>query len=132
MQGAIGSARDMVESCMEKRQANEERKNKITCEIHRKKEEMIKHFDNAERRIREELDEVITSDKTRLDDVTLEAEYVNANLQNLVSLSEDVSKHGTDVEKTILNFTCKQKAAWATTKLTELKQNNYIVQHTLE
>jgi len=41
---------------------------------------MIKHFDDAERRISEELDEVITSDKTRLDDVTLEAETVKANL----------------------------------------------------
>jgi len=64
--------------------------------------------------------------------VTTEAESVKENLQNLVALSDDVSKHGTDVEKTILNFTCKQKAAWATTKLTELQNNNYIVQHTLE
>jgi len=132
MQGAIVSARDMIESCMENCQANEEGKNQIMREIDRKTEEMIKRFDDTKRRIGEELDEVVMTDKTRLDDVTLEAKSLNANLQNLVSLTEDVSKHGAGVEKFILNFTCKQKVAWATTKLTELQNNNYIVQHTLE
>jgi len=132
MQGTIVSARDMIESCSEKCQANDERRNQIMREIDRKKEEMINRFDDAKRRIGEELDEVLTSDKTRLDDVTLEAESVKVKLQNLVSLSDEVSKHRTGVEKTIINFTCKQKAAWATTKLAQLQKNNYSVQHTLE
>jgi len=37
MQGNFALARDIIESCMEQRQANKERKNQIIREVHRKK-----------------------------------------------------------------------------------------------
>jgi len=132
MQEAIVRSQEMIDNYEIKVQANDERRHEIMSEVDSKKEEIIKRFDEAKRRIGKDLDEVIMSDKTRLGDVKHEAESVKGNLQNLMSLAETVNQHGTGVEKSILNFTCKQKTAWATTKLTELQNSEYTVQHTLE
>jgi len=132
MQEAIVRSQEMIDNCQIKVQANNESRHEIMSEIDSKKEEIIKRFDEAKRRIGEDLDEVIMSDKTRLEDVKHEAEAVKGNLQNLMSLAEAVDQHGTDVEKSILNFTCKQKTTWASTKLTDLQNSEYTVQHTLE
>jgi len=132
MQGAVSAAQEIIDNCEEKVQMNEERKDEIIMELDQKKEDIIKRFDDAKRRIVKDLDEVIASNKTRLDDVKREAESVKVNLQNLMSLNSVVNEHGTDVEKSILNFTCKQKKVRSTAKLTELQSNDYTVQHTLE
>jgi len=129
---AISTARDVVANCDMKIEVNEERRNKIMSEIERKKEVVMKCFDDAKKRIGENLDQHITSDKTRLDDVKIEAESVQINLQDLMSLNDIVRKDGTNVEKFILDFTCDQKAALATAKLTDMEKNNNTVQHTLE
>jgi len=132
MQVAVSAAQEIIDKCEEKVQENEERKDEIISELDQKKEDIIKRFDDAKRRIVNDLDEVIASYKTRLDDVKREAESVKVNLQSLMSLNSVVNEHGTDVEKSILNFTCKQKTARSTVKLTELQSNDYTVQHTLE
>ena len=132
MQEAIVRSQEMIDNYEIKVQANDERRHEIMSEIDSKKEEIIKRFDEEKRRICEDLDEVVMSDKTRLGDVKYEAESVKGNLQNFMSLAEAVDQHGTDVEKSILNFTCKQKTTWATTKLTELQNSQYTVQHTLK
>jgi len=132
MQGAVSAAEEMIDNCEEKVQANEERKDEIISELDQNKEDIIKRFDDAKRRIVKDLDDVIASSKTRLDDVKRDAESVKVNLQNLMSLDSVVNKHGTDVEKSILSFSCKQKTAQATTKLTEMQGNDYTVQHTLK
>ena len=132
MHGAISTVQEVIDNCEETLQSNEERRNEIMREIDNKKDELIKRFDDEKRRIGEDLDEVITSDKIRLDKVKNMAKSVKVNLQNIMSMTEDVNKHGTDVEKSILNLTCKQKTTWATTKLTELQNSQYTVQHTLE
>jgi len=132
IQEAIVRSQEMIDNCEIKVQANDERRHEIMSKIDSKKEEIIKRFDEEKRRIGEDLDEVIMSDKTRLGDVKYEAKSVNGNLQNFMSLVEAVDQHGTDVEKSILNFTCKQKTTWATAKLTELQNSEYTVQHTLE
>jgi len=132
MQGAVSAAQGIIDNCEEKVQSNEERKDEIISELDQKKEDIIKRFDDAKRRIVKDLDKVIASYKSRLDDVKREAESVKDNLQNLMSLNSVVNEHGTDVEKSILNFTCKQKTPWSTAKLTELQSNDYTVHHTLE
>jgi len=129
---AVSTARDMVSKCDMKVQGNEERRNKIMKEIDSKKEKVMKCFDDAKKRIGENIDQHITSDKTRLDNVKIEAEAVQINLQDLMALNDIVSKEGTNVEKFILDFTCDQKAALATAKLNELEKNNNTVQHTLK
>jgi len=132
MQEVIVRSQEMIDNSQITVQANDECMHEIMSDIDSKKEEIIKRFDEAKRRIRVDLDEVIMWEKTRLDDVKHEAESVKGNLQNLMSLAEAVDQHGTDIEKSILNFTCKQKTTWATTKLTELQNSEYTVQHTLE
>jgi len=132
MQKAISTAQEMIDSCDEKVQTNEERTNEIMNEIDQKKEDIIKRFDDAKIRIRTDLDEVKTSDKTRLDNVKHESESIKVKLQNIMSLNEIVTKHGTGIDKSIVNVTCKQKTAWATAKLTELQNNTHTAQHTLE
>jgi len=132
IQGAISTAQEMIDNCEGKIQTNEERKDEIMNEIDQKNADIIKRFYDAKIRIGEDLDEVITSDKTRLENVKHESESVKVKLQNLLSLNEAATKHGTDIEKSIVNLTCKQKTAWATSKLTELQNNDYTVQYTLE
>jgi len=132
MQGAVSAAQWIIDNCEEKVQSNEERKDAIIRELDQRKEVIIKRFDDAKRRIVKDLDEVIALYKTRLDGVKCEAESVKVNLQNLMSLNSVVNEHGTDVEKSILNFTCKQKKVRSTDKLSELQINDYTVQHTLE
>jgi len=132
MQGAISTVQEIIDNCEETLQSNEERRNEIMREIDNTKDEIIKRFDEAKRHICEDLDEFITSDKIRLDDVQNMAKSVKVNIQNIISITEDANKNGTDVEKSILNFTCKQKTTWATTKLTELQNSECTVQHTLE
>ena len=132
VQSVISKAKYVIDNCEMKVQGSEERRNEIIVEIDNKKEEIVKQFDDAKRRILEDFDEHITSNKTRLNDVKLGAESVQTNLQSLISLNKDVSKDGTDVEKFILDFNCKQMAAFGTDKLTEMQSNNYTVQHTLE
>jgi len=129
MQGAVSAAQGIIDKCEEKVQANEEYKDKIISELDQKKEDIIKRFDDAKRRIVYVLDEVIASYKTRLDEVKREAESVKVNLQNLMSLNAVVNEHGTDVEKSILNFTCKMTKVQSTAKLTEMQSNDYTVQH---
>jgi len=132
MQGAISTVKEIIDNCEETFQSNEERRNEIMREIDNKKGEIIKRFDEAKRHIGEDLDEVITFDKIRLDDVKYEAESVKVNIHNIMSLDEGVNQHGTAVDKSVLNFTCKQKTTWATTKLTELQSSENTVQYTLE
>jgi len=132
MQGAISTVQEVIDNCEETSQSNEDRRNEIMRDIDNKKDEIIKRFDDVKRHIGEDLDEVISSDKIRLDEVKNMAKSVKVNLQNVMSITEDVNKHGTDVEKSILNLTCKQKTTWVTTKLTELQKSEYTVQHTLE
>ena len=132
MQGAISTVQEIIDNCEETSQSNEDRRNEIMRDIDNKKDEIIKSFDETKRRIGEDLDEFITSDNIRLDEVKNMAKSVRVNLQNSMSITEDVNKHGTDVEKSILNITCKQKTTWATTKLTQLQNSQYTVQHTLE
>ena len=132
MQGVVSAAQEMIDNCEGKVQANEERKDELISELDQKKEDIIKRFDDAKRRTVKDLDEIIASHKTRLDDVKREAESVKVKLQNLMSLNAFVNEHGTDVEKSILNFTCKQKTARSAAKLTELQSNDYTVHHTLE
>jgi len=132
VQIVVSKAKDVVDNCKMNVEGSEERKQEIISEIDRKKEEIIKYFDDARKRILVDLDEHFTSDKARLDEVKHGAESVQMNLQNLMSLNEAVRKNGTDVEKFILDFNCKQKAAVGTAKLTEMLSNNYTVKHTLE
>jgi len=132
MQKVISTAEEIHANCEEKNQASEERKTEIINEIDQKTEEIIKRFNDAKMRIGEGLDEVITSDKTRLDNVMHESESVKVKLQHLMSLNEAATMHGTDIDKSIVNITCKQKTAWATAKLTELQNNTHTPQHTLE
>ena len=61
-----------------------------------------------------------------------ESESIKVKLQKIMSLNEAVTKHGTGIDKSIVNFTCKQKTAWATAKLTELQKSTHTAQHTLE
>jgi len=129
----ISSATEVINSCEMQVQSSKERRNEIINEIDSKKEEMMKGFDDAKRRILEDLDEHMDSDKARLEDVKHGAESVQTNLQSLMTLNEAVSKDGTDIEKFVLDLTCKQRAAMVTAKLTELQdKNNYTVKHTLE
>jgi len=132
IQGAISTAQEMIDNCEGKILTNEERKDEIMNEIDQKNEDIIKRFNDAKIRIGKDLDEIITSDKTRLENVKHEAESVKVKLQNLLSLNEAATKHGTDIEKSIVNLTCKQKTAWVTSQLTELQNNDYTVQYTLE
>ena len=74
----------------------------------------MKGFDDAKRRILEDLDEHMNSDKARRDDVKHGAESMQTNLQSLMTLNEAVSKYGTDIEKFVLDLTCKQRAAMVT------------------
>jgi len=131
VQRVISSAQDVIDNCDMQVQGNEERSNEIISALDRKKEEIMKSFDDTKRQIIEDLDEDISSDKIRLDDVKREAESVQMNLRSLKSLTKAVSKDGTDVEKFVLDFTCKQKAALGSAKLTELRNDNYTVQRTL-
>jgi len=132
VQSVVSKANYVINNSKMHVQGGEARKLEIISEIDSKKEEIMKMFEAAKRRTVEDLDEHITSDKARLGDVEHGAESVHVNLQNLMSLNEAVSKDGTDVEKFVLDFTCKHKAAWGLAKLMELQKENYTVQHTLE
>jgi len=132
VQRVISSAKEVIDKCDMLVQGGEERRNEIISALDRKKEEIIKSFDDTKRQIIEDLDVDISSDKIRLDDVKRGAESVQMNLRSLMSFNEAVSKDGTDVEKFVLDFTCKQKAALGSAKLTEMRNDNYTVQHTLE
>jgi len=132
VQSVISKAKYMIDNSEMHVQGGEERKQEIISEIDHKKAEIMQMFEAAQRRIVEDLNEYITSDKARLGDVKHEAESVQVDLQKLMPVNEAVSKDGTDVEKFVLDFTCKHKAAWGLAKLMELQKNNYTVQHTLE
>jgi len=132
VQSVVSKAKYVIGNSKMHVQGVEGRKHKIISEIDSKKEEIMKLFEAAKRRIVEDLDQHITSDKARLGNVEHGAESVQVNLQNLMSLNEAVSKDGTDVEKFVLDFTCKHKSAWGLAKLMELQKENYNVQHTLE
>jgi len=132
VQRVISSAKEVIDNCDMQVQGNEERRNEIMSALDRKKEEIMKSFDDTKGHIVEDLDEHISSDKIRLDVVKRGAESVQTNLRSLMSLNEAVSKDGTDVEKFVLDFTCKQKAALGSAKLTELRNDNYTVKLTLE
>jgi len=132
VQRVISSAKELIDNCDMQVQGGEERRNEIISELDRKKEEIMNSFDDAKRQIIEDLDVDISSDKIRLDVVKRGAESVQTNLRSLMSLNEAVSKDGTDVEKFVLDLTCKQEAELGLSKLTELRNDNYTVQHTLE
>jgi len=132
VQMAICAARNMIDDCDMKVQGNDERRNGIMHEIDRRKAEIIKRINDETKRIGENLDEHISSERTRLDDVKHEAKAVEENLQKLTSLYELVSKDGTDNIKFILHIRCKQDTTLATSTLNNLQKHNYTVPHTIE
>jgi len=129
---AISAARNMIDDCDIKVQGNDERRNGIMREIDRRKAEIIKRINDETKRIGENLDEHISSERTRLDDVKHEAKAVKENLQKLMSLYELVSKDGTEDIKFILHVRCKQDTTLATSTLNNLQKHNYTVPHTIE
>ena len=132
VQKVISAARDMIDDCDMKVRGNDERRNKIMREIDHRKKEIIQRINDETKRIGENLDEHISSERTRLDDVKHEGKSVKENLQKLMSVYEVVSKDGTDDLKFILHIKCKQDTTLATSTLKNLKKHNYTVPHTIE
>jgi len=132
VQKVIFDARNMIDDCDMKVRGNDKRRNGIMHEIDRSKKEIIQRINDETKRIGENLDEHISSERTRLDDVKHEGKSVKENLQKLMSLYEVVSKDGTDDLKFILHIKCKRDTTLATSTLNNLKRHNYTVPHTIE
>jgi len=126
LQDIISSGGDIIEKCSVKLREIEGRRNEIIREIDNKKMEMIKMFDDAKSRVEGELNAYDESDVQRLNGVKHDAEDLQINVQKLLTLTEHVDKNGTDAEKFILNFECKNKKQHAVNKRDELMTNDYI------
>jgi len=132
VQKVIFDTRNMIDDCDMKVRGNDKRRNGIMREIDRRTKEIIQRINDETKRIGENLDEHISSERTRLDDVKHEAKSVKKNLQKLMSLYEVVSKDGTDDIKFILHIRCKRDTTLATSTLNNLQKHNYTVPHTIE
>jgi len=125
LQDKLFLASAMIENCQMQLQSIEGRRDQVARQLHHKKMEFVKRFDEAKARIEEELDELNASDISRLKGVKRNVETMQTNLQELVALHEIVGKKGTAAEKFIINFAFKKRDPQVTGKLDELKKNIY-------
>jgi len=128
----ISLAHDIVKNCEEKSNGFKQEKQELLKHFDRQKLEFINLLDEARERLEQEIDENLSADKDRLNNIRSDAETVSANLEQVLQLSEQVNKHGSGVEKVVLNFVGHLKSKVAEQKFEHIYENEYTSERILK
>jgi len=121
----ISLAHDIVKNCEEKSNGFKQEKQELLKHFDRQKLEIIKLLDEARERLEQEIDENLSANKDRLNNTRSDAETVSENLEQVLQLSKQVNKHGSGVEKVVLNFVGHLKSKVAEQKFEHIYENEY-------
>jgi len=128
----ISLAHDIVTNCEKKSNGYKDEKQELLKHFDRQKIEIINLLDEARERLEHEIDENYSADEDRLYKIRSDAETVSENLEQILQLSEQVNKHGSGVEKFMLNFVGNSKCKSDARKFAHMYENEYTLERRLK
>jgi len=128
----ISLAHDIVQNCEKKSNGYKDEKQELLKHFDRQKIEINNLLDEARERLEHEIDENFSADEDRLYEIRSDAETVSENLEQILQLSEQVNKHGSGVEKFMLNYVGNSKCKSDARKFAHMYENEYTLERRLK
>ena len=128
----ISLAHGIVEYCEKKCKGFKQEKEELLNHFDRRKIEINQLLDEARDRLEQEIDENISADEDRLHNIRFDAVTVSLNIEQVLQLSEQVNRHGSGVEKFMLNIVGNSRSKPAARKFTRMYENEYLMDRRLK
>jgi len=132
IRNTISRANDMIKKCETNVDELQTEKNELIQEIYLTKKRLVKRFDNDMVLVESEIDDKMTSTKTRLADMMTSANVIRSQLEDMLSVTDAVQKSGTNVQKFIIDIACKQKDKHGRETLIEFEKNQPTVKREID
>jgi len=132
IRNTISRANDMIKKCETDVGELQTEKNELIQEINLTKKRLVKRFDDDLALVESDIDDQMTSTKTRLADIKTSANVIRSQLDNMLSVTDAIQKSGTNMQKFIINVLCQQKDKHARETLTEFEKNQPTVKRGIE
>jgi len=118
----VANVNAVIDNCdkLKKEITKQGRLDDLVKEIDQYQQGVVLRIDKARSHIIDEFDKNNTADKRRIESIQLSAEGVKSTLEDLMTVTKQVSVSGSDVEKFILNNICKNKKDQGEAKIRSL------------